>query len=440
MPISGSNAENPIARNAMTPAQIGIVALCVCLNALDGFEVLAISFAAPGIAEQWGIDRAALGVVLSMELIGMAIGSVLLGSLADQRGRKPVIIVCLLLMALGMVAASVAGGVVHLSLARLITGLGIGGMLATTNAVVSEFASERNRSMVVSWMATGYPLGVVVGGSIVSVLLVYFDWRSVFVFGALLSLAFLPWVIFGLPESVGYLSRQSSPNALHKVNAVLKKIGHKPVASLEYWAKHERSSGLRELFAPSVVRTTILLTLAYFTHIITFYFILKWVPKIVVDLGYSASSAGGVLVWANIGGIAGSLLLSFLTRKFYLRALVLATLAGSAISVTVFGLLATNLATLTVGAACVGFFTNSAVVGMYAMFAQRFPERIRASGTGFVIGFGRGGAALGPIFAGYLFATGQPLEIVSAFMALGALVAAAALLGLSSTQKNLADN
>src|SRR3546814_1984058 len=98
--------------------QIMVVAICIALNALDGFDVLAISFAAPGIADEWGVDKATLGIVLSMELLGMAAGSVLIGNLADRIGRRPTILSCLVVMALGMYAATHAGGVTSLSIVR----------------------------------------------------------------------------------------------------------------------------------------------------------------------------------------------------------------------------------------------------------------------------------------------------------------------------------
>ena len=95
-----------IADSPMGALQIVVVALTIALNALDGFDVLSISFASPGIAQEWGIDRAALGIVLSMELIGMAIGSILLGGVADTFGRRPTILGCLVVMAGGMLTAT----------------------------------------------------------------------------------------------------------------------------------------------------------------------------------------------------------------------------------------------------------------------------------------------------------------------------------------------
>src|SRR5215218_3642054 len=116
-----------LAESPMSRAQIIAVAITIALNALDGFDVLAISFASPGIAAEWGIDRSALGVVLSMELIGMAIGSLVFGNVADRIGRRPTLLFCLSLMTIGMFMATTAGGVTSLSAWRVLTGLGIGG-------------------------------------------------------------------------------------------------------------------------------------------------------------------------------------------------------------------------------------------------------------------------------------------------------------------------
>lgn len=119
-----------MANSPMTCRQFLAVAVCVVLNALDGFDILSISFASPGIAAEWGLDRAVLGIVLSMELIGMGVGAILLGQLADRWGRRPTAIVCLLVMATGMGGTAHVASVDALAATRLFTGFGIGGMLA----------------------------------------------------------------------------------------------------------------------------------------------------------------------------------------------------------------------------------------------------------------------------------------------------------------------
>jgi benzoate transport len=407
----------------MARLQIAAVVICIMLNALDGFDVLAISFSAPGIAAEWGISRAELGIVLAMELIGMSFGSILLGGIADRHGRRPIILGCLILMAIGMYLASIVDTVNKLLIVRFATGVGIGGMLATINAMVAEYSNARRRNFNVALMAMGYPLGVVVGGSIASVLLAHYDWRAVFVLGASMTAILIPIVWFFMPESISYLVHKRAPTALRDINAILSRMGHAAIDRLPEIEKDTPQTSWRDLFSPQLARTTLLLTGAYLAHIMTFYFILKWIPKIVVDMGFTASLAGGVLVWANIGGAVGSLLLGWLTHYYRVRVLVIMALAGAVVMINVFGQGQAGLSQLALVAAVAGFFTNSAVVGLYALFAQSFPTHLRAGGTGFVIGAGRAGAALGPVIAGVLFQGGFGLPAVSFVMALGSLLA-----------------
>src|SRR5258708_10734584 len=129
----------------MSALQVLAVAITVGLTALDGFDVLSISFASPGIAAEWGIDRAALGIVLSMELIGMALGSIVLGGVADRIGRRPTMLCCLVLMTVGMFMVTGVQQIADLEVWRFATGLGIGGVLACTNAVAAEFSNLPRR-------------------------------------------------------------------------------------------------------------------------------------------------------------------------------------------------------------------------------------------------------------------------------------------------------
>jgi benzoate transport len=412
----------------MSALQIWVVALTVGLNALDGFDVLSISFASPGIATEWGIDRAALGIVLSMEVIGMAFGSVLLGGVADRIGRKPTVLGCLVVMACGMFGATTATSLVALSIWRVVTGLGIGGMLAAINAVAAEFSNARRRHLSVSLMSIGYPLGAVVGGMVAAQLLQSHDWRAVFYFGSAVTAALIPVFLFTTPESVHWLARTQPAGALDRINAALGRMGHAPVAALPSVAAAKRKTSAAEIFAPGLVATTALVTLAYFFHITTFYFIVKWIPKIVVDLGFAPSAAAGVLVWTNVGGACGGAVLGLLTQKFRVIPLTVATLVLSTVAVSMFGQTPPDLGRLSLICFGAGFCTNAAIVGLYAIIAQAFPTQVRATGTGFAIGVGRGGSVLAPILAGVLFTAGYSLSTTAFVMALGSIFGAGMLL------------
>jgi MFS family permease len=332
-------------------------------------------------------------------------------------------------MVAGMVAAAFAHDILSLSAYRLTTGLGIGGMLASVNAMVAEYASNKHRHLCVTIMAAGFPIGAVAGGALASQLLNLYSWHAVFLLGAGFTLLLLPIVLIMLPESVAFLAKVRPKRALERVNATLRRMGHEAVADLPEIAAAE-SSRRPGLFSKRWFGLVLLLTVAYFAHIMAFYYILKWIPKIVVDMGYAPPLAGGVLVWANVGGAVGAVLLGLLSQKIDVKALVIGALVLSIGMLTVFGLGYDTLLELSVVAALTGFCTNAAVVGLYALMASYLPTELRAGGTGFVIGVGRGGAALGPIVAGIMFAGGAGLLQVSLAMAGGSALALAALLAL----------
>ena len=413
-----------LATSRMSVAQIVVIAITVGLNALDGFDVLAISFASPGIAREWGIDRAALGFVLSMELIGMGAGSIFLGGVADKMGRRRTLLGCLVVMSIGMLMATQARNVYSLSIWRVITGLGIGGMLATINAVASEFSNSRRRALCVSLMAIGYPIRAVVGGSIAAMLLKQGDWRAVFWFGASATAAFIPLVFFLVPESIEWLCQRQPANALAAVNRSLIRLGRTAVDALPAASIETLQRSVAGIFSPQFLRITLLMSFAYFLHVISFYFIIKWIPKIVVDLGFTASSAAGVLVWLNVGGATGGAVLGLLSLRFGLKGLTMLVLAMSTVMLAVFGRTQADLAHLSIICAIAGFCTNAGIVGLYGILAQVFPAHLRATGTGFAVGTGRAGSVLAPIIAGFLFKGGYGLEFVAVAMGIGSFAAA----------------
>jgi benzoate transport len=429
--MTPTDPRDIIANAPMSRLQVAVVGITIALNALDGFDVLSISFASPGIAREWGMNPAALGIVLSMELIGMALGSVFLGGVADKIGRRPTILGCLVVMAVGMLMATTVRGLVDLSIWRVITGLGIGGMLAAINAVAAEFSNTRRRALGVSLMSIGYPVGAVVGGLVVAQLLrVNTDWRPIFYFGAAMTALLIPVVYFVVPESVHWLARRQPAGALDRINQALRRMGHATVSAMPDLTASARGRSIAEIFQPGLVAITTIVTLAYFFHITTFYFIVKWIPKIVVDMGFAQSTAAGVLVWTNVGGATGGAVFGLLTLRFGLKPLTITLLVLSTVMVTLFGRSPADLERLSMICAMAGFCTNAGIVGLYAIIAQVFPTQVRAFGTGFTVGVGRGGSVLAPIIAGFLFNAGYALPVVALTMASGSLLAAAVLIML----------
>ncbi len=408
--------------------QIAAIAITILLNALDGFDVMSISFAAPGIAREWGVPQNVLGWVLSMELIGMAVGSIVLGGLADRIGRRPTILGCLIIMTAGMILAAQSTDVVQLSACRLLTGLGIGGMLASLSATVAEFSNARFRNLILPLMVIGYPLGAFFGGLGARELLTGGDWRNVFYLGAGLTGLCLPLAWWLMPESPGWLNAKRPANALSRINAVLSRFGLPQVADFPAAEKIVQRAGLIEIFSPALIRSTILLTLAYLTHVTAYYYFVKWIPNLVVDLGFEPSAGAAVLTNAMLGGAIGGGVLGLVALKISMRWATIIALAGAFVMLNIFGMGNPDLEWLGWIAGLTAFFSNAAAVGFYALLASAFPPQVRATGTGFAIGFGRAGAAMGPALAGTLFAEGFGMQAVSLIISTGSLLAIFAIL------------
>lgn len=419
----------------LSPLQITVVAITVLLNAIDGFDVLSISFAAPGIAKEWGTAQSTLGIVMSMELIGMAIGSFLLGGVADRYGRRTTLLGCLITMTAGMYLVTTAENTIQLSIWRVFVGLGIGGILSCVNAVVAEFTNTRVRGLCISIMVIGYPLGGAFGGLTVSHLLLSHDWRSIFYLGTFLTGLLIPAVYFFVPESVYWHCEKQPKGALEKINRTLARMHFPAVTNLPPLPDKGRSQSLTAIFSSSLARNTFILCAAYFLHITTFYFILKWSPKVVFDMGFHPSTAGQVLVWLSFGGALGGALFGLMTTRVDLKKLTMAIMVLAAIFVAVFGRTSADISQIKLLSGFAGFFCNAGISGLYSILAIAFPTHLRATGTGFVIGFGRAGAVLSPIIAGFLLQAGANLPTVALFMGIGSLLAAVTLFFLKLIKK-----
>lgn len=410
-----------------------VVVLMVLLNALDGFDVLSSAFAAPGITADWGIARPALGVVLSAELLGMGFGSVLLGGAADRYGRKSTMLVCLVLMAIGMYLASIATAVQPMVAYRFLTGIGIGGMLTTTNAVVAESTSSRWRSVAIAVYVAGYPLGAIIGGIAASEwLLPTYSWHAVFVFGAVVTAVLIPVIALLVPETAAYLVTKRN---LAGVNRTLAAFGKPAVSDLPVIVTGAAKPRVTDILSnPRLRPVTLLLAFGYTFHCITFYYILKFGVQIVSDYppGYPPAQAATVLTYANIGGFLGSALFGFVMARLGVRWPTALMLLIGALMVAWFGTGRDTLDAWQWATMIAGFFTNAAISGYYAAFARGFPAYARATGTGFALGVGRLGAAGSPLLAGTLFGWlgDDQLLTVSIIMALGSVVSLALFLML----------
>ena len=427
-PAGGTNPIAVVDDNPMSVRQWIVVALMVLLNALDGFDVLSSAFAAPGITMEWGIPRSALGIMLSAELVGMGFGSVILGGVADKAGRKPAMLGCLVIMAIGMYLAHAASDLTQLTIWRFITGLGIGGMLAATNAVTAESTSKSARSVAMALYVIGYPVGGVIGGFAAQTwLLVEYDWRAVFLFGSIVTAIMIPLVVLLVPETPAFYAARRPAGAIEKINKSLRALRKPQIDALPEISPTAPKPKVTDILSnPRLRPVTLLLAFGYLFHTLTFYYILKFAVQIVADSGFTQPEAASTLTWANIGGAIGGFLFGFLLKKWDIKGPTIAAAVLGSFAVAAFGIGSDTLWGWRVATFLTMFFLNAAIVGYYAAFAKGFPAYARATGTGFVLGVGRAGAAGSPIIAGFLFTWlgNDQLLTVSSIMSIGAIIGA----------------
>jgi benzoate transport len=388
--------------------QIFAIAICIVINSLDGLDVLVIAFAAPRIADEWGLSPETLGVVFSSGLVGMALGALTLAPLADTFGRRRIIISSLLLISAGMLAAALVTDTAQLIAARALTGFGVGGMLASLNTIVAEYSSTRSRSLAVSLLQSAYPVGAVLGGIISAYLIGRFGWRSLFLLGGGLTLAMLPLVLWRLPESLDYLLSRQPQNALARANDLLQKIGLEPVSEMPPRAADEPApkSSISRVVGPEFRLVSVSLWCGFFMLMAVWYFIISWTPKLLVDAGLNIEQgiSGGVLL--SLGGIVGGLVFGYASLRFRPIRMVRVFMLFGGVSMAAFALIGIDLATMMAIAATMGFFVAGSMVGLYALIPSLYPAAVRNTGVGWASGIGRLGAILGPYVAGLLVGAG----------------------------------
>src|SRR5205823_5474953 len=179
--------------------------LCFLIVTTDGMDVAIMGFLAPAITKEWGISKAAFGVVMSAAPIGLAFGALLIGPLSDRYGRKRLLMLAVAWFGTFSILSSQANDVYQLSILRFLTGLGLGAAMPNTTTLLSEYVPEKARGRLLTIMFTGFNLGSALVGFGAALILGDYGWRGVLVAGGFIPLACIPLYLFLIPESVRFM-------------------------------------------------------------------------------------------------------------------------------------------------------------------------------------------------------------------------------------------
>ncbi|QGU06072.1 4-hydroxybenzoate transporter PcaK [Corynebacterium occultum] len=422
----------------MSGFQIITVSIALMLVVLDGFEVGIMAFAAPQIQEQMGISPDILGYVLSGSLFGMAIGSITLTPLADRMGRRPLTLMMLVLIVVGMALTLTATSASTLILWRIVTGLGIGGMMANLNALVAEYSSDRRRTTAIAIYAAGYPIGATIAGFLARPLIPMYGWHAMFLAGTILAVVALIISWIRLPESLDYLLAKRPANALNRVNRILGKMNLEPLRELpenqvSETASVEKKGAIQEILTPPTLRLTLALWIGYGLLVAAYYFANTWIPTILSNVTGDQQLGTTMGIGANLGGVLGCFVFAALAIRFSGRLLLFLSLFAAAGAFVLFGLIFNVVSVAIAVGFLLGVLTTGAIAGFYAVAPTVYSVQARATGIGWMIGLGRLVSVAAPIIVGYILAAGvAPERVFFLFaipLAISGLAAGSLLLG-----------
>ena len=377
-----------------------VVFICFLIAAIEGYDIQAFGVAAPKLVPQLGLDPGQQGWAASAATIGLVLGALIGGWLADRTGRKPVLIGAVAAFGLFSLATAASHTYETLLLARFATGLGFGAAMPNLATLAAEISSPHRRAATVTAMFCGMPAGGLVVSLVARLAGPGLDWRTIFVAGGLIPLALVPVALAILPET----RPATDPSADRNL--------------------------LRALFGGGRAASTLLLWSVFVPTVTVLFLALNWLPTLVVDKGLAASEGFAAAVAFNAGAVAGTLALGALADRVGWRWPL--TAAYLALAAAMAGLAATTAGGV-IFALCglAGFAVVGAQFALYALPPQLYPAQQRAAGTGAAIGIGRLGSVAGPLIAGGLRSGGATPGEVFVAMVPVALAACVFLLVLS---------
>jgi AAHS family 4-hydroxybenzoate transporter-like MFS transporter len=409
------------------PFSISIMMIIIMLT--DGFDLFTMGYVGPHLIEEWGISRADLGPVNSMGLIGMAVGSVLLGWLGDRIGRKRAYISCLALLFAGSLLCYYAKDINELSMWRLVTGFGLGGVTPLATTLISEWTSKAVRSVVVACVIVSVPLGGALAGMVEQVVIPEYGWRSMFLIGAIVPLILFALFAFLLPESPKYMAKHP---AQHKklAQALNRLVGEKRFDGTENFLIKEEGKRSSHWFATiwnsDFRQRTMLIWLAFAANSFVLYMFTNYLRVLLESAGQSSEVGSQGLSLFSLGAAFGSIGGAFMIGWFGSKWVGAGLAFMGAVATMVIGalLVMDGASSFQLLALCLlaGASVNGMQAFMYAVSAHSYPTEIRGSAVGMAQTFSRLGAVLSPSAASIYFAMDPAPAVSTFFMCVAAVM------------------
>jgi AAHS family 4-hydroxybenzoate transporter-like MFS transporter len=433
-PATAFDVRQFIDERPVSAYQLRVAALCSLIVFVDGFDAQAMGYVAPALSSAMQIPRSVLGPVISSGLVGMMIGALVSGPLADQLGRRPVLIGCVLIFGIGSLLTATAQSIEMLIVFRALTGLGMGGAMPNAIALTSEYMPRRRRGTAVTTMICGFSLGAAVGGFVAASIIPRFGWQSVFIVGGAAPLVIAAAAFLWLPDSIRFLLVRGGRD--DRARGYLKQIapGTALPVTLSAGADEGEARGafvVKQLFEKRRAVGTILIWTVYFMNLLNLYFLNSWLPTIMSDADVPVDTAIRLTALFQVGGIGGALVLGALLDRYFSFWVLAGCYLWAAMCVFFIGSSGASTLMLAITITSAGLGIIGGQNASHALSAAFYPTAIRSTGVGWALGIGRIGSIVGPVLGGLLLARGTPIGQVFWAAAIPALIATTAAAGVA---------
>ena len=406
----------------------------------DSMDTGLIAFILPVLAKEWGLAPGQMGLIGSIGLIGMALGAVVSGTIADRIGRKKVFTITVLLYSIASAFCALSWNYQSLLVFRFLVGFGLGGELPVAATLVSEYAPSRVRGRFIVLLESFWGLGWIAAACIAYFFIPLYGWRMAFLIGALPAL-YVCLIRLHMPESVRYLLAYGRVGEARQIVVSLERQLHVPVApfvSEKETVPVVAKASFRELWKKPFISRTIMLWLVWFGINFSYYGIFMWLPSLVFQQGFTVVKTFEYVLIMTLAQLPGYYCAAWLVDKIGRKYTLSAFLLFSGVASYFFGH-ASTAATLMMWGSVMSFFNLGAWGVLYTYTPEQYPTAIRALGSGWAAGFGRFGGMAAPMMVGAMLARNFGFGSVFYMFAL-VFVAVAVIvlsLGVESKQKDL---
>ncbi|MFW2112469.1 aromatic acid/H+ symport family MFS transporter [Acinetobacter geminorum] len=426
MDTSKVNINELIDKASFTSFHWKVLIWCLLIIIFDGYDLVIYGVALPLLMQQWSLTAVEAGLLASAALFGMMFGAMIFGTLSDKLGRKKTILICVTLFSGFTFIGAFAKGPTEFAILRFIAGLGIGGVMPNVVALMTEYAPEKIRSTLVAIMFSGYAIGGMTSALLGAWLVKDMGWQIMFLLAGI-PLLLLPLIWKFLPESLAFLVKS---NQSEQAKSIVSKIAPQTQVNANTQLVLNESTTtdapVRALFQQGRTFSTFMFWIAFFMCLLMVYALGSWLPKLMLQAGYSLGASMLFLFALNIGGMVGAIGGGALADRFHLKPVITIMFIVGSAALILLGINSPQFILYSL-IAIAGAATIGSQILLYTFVAQFYPTALRSTGMGWASGIGRIGAIIGPVLTGALLTFELPHQMNFLAIAIPGVIAALAI-------------